>query len=47
MLRFYALMINLRDGYEPQSNSPLFEIGGVVVHRLYDYRAVVVALDQT
>ncbi len=40
-------MINLSDGYEPQSNSPLFAVGEVVVHRIYDYRAVVVALDPT
>ena len=47
MLRFLALMINLSDGYEPQSNSPLFAVGEVVVHRIYHYRAVVVALDPT
>ena len=38
-------MINLSEGYEPLPNTPLFETGEVVVHRLYGYRAVVVAFD--
>ena len=38
-------MINLSEGFEPLPNPPLFETGEVVVHRLYGYRAVVVAFD--
>ena len=40
-------MINLNDGYSELPNSPKFEPGQVVEHLKYDYRGLIVALDNT